>query len=173
MLGGDDEAAIERARPVVEALSEPIFRTGPLGTGHAMKALNNFVAAAGFTAAAEALLVGRRFGLDPGVMVDVLNASTAATSAPSSRPWRTNLAAEVRDRLRPGLMTKDVGIAAGLADANEVESPLSRPVATDLPPRPTTSGRWPTTPPPCCTGNAKPACKGRSHPARRSTIGGR
>jgi 3-hydroxyisobutyrate dehydrogenase len=46
MIGGDDDRAIEQVRPVLEALGERLFRTGPLGTGHAAKALNNYVAAA-------------------------------------------------------------------------------------------------------------------------------
>ena len=45
------------------------FRTGPLGSGHAMKALNNFCAAAGYVALAEALVLGRSFGLTPSTMV--------------------------------------------------------------------------------------------------------
>src|SRR5262249_39290244 len=56
MIGGDDDSAIDRARPYLEALGERFFRTGPLGSGHAMKALNNYVAAAAYTASAEALL---------------------------------------------------------------------------------------------------------------------
>ena len=132
MLGGDDEAAIERARPVVEALSERIFRTGSLGTGHAMKALNNFVAAAGFTAACEALLVGRRFGLDPGVMVEVLNASTGRNFSTEFTLVAHVLPRTFATGFALGLMTKDVGIAAGLADAVEVDSPLSHLVRDRL-----------------------------------------
>src|SRR5690606_15542606 len=56
MLGADDEDAAQRAIPVIEAMSERIFRTGKLGTGHAMKALNNYVAAAATTASCEALV---------------------------------------------------------------------------------------------------------------------
>jgi len=52
-----------------------------LGLGHAMKALNNLVSAAGLIAAAEALLIGRRFGLDPTAMIDVLNASTGRNNS--------------------------------------------------------------------------------------------
>ena len=44
--------------------------------GHAMKALNNFVAGTGFIAVSEALLVGERFGLDPATMIDIMNVST-------------------------------------------------------------------------------------------------
>ncbi|WP_147102953.1 NAD(P)-dependent oxidoreductase [Nesterenkonia populi] len=76
MMGADEEAAAERSAPVIEAMSRAIYRTGRLGTGHAMKALNNFVAASSVAATSEALTAGGRFGLDPAVMVDVLNDST-------------------------------------------------------------------------------------------------
>jgi 3-hydroxyisobutyrate dehydrogenase len=77
MVGGDD-ADVARAQPVLRVLGDPArqFRTGALGTGHAMKALNNVVAAATTCVTAEALVVGRRFGLDEKTMVDVINAST-------------------------------------------------------------------------------------------------
>ncbi len=126
MVGGDDEAAIDRVRPLLETLGQRLFRTGPLGSGHAMKALNNFVAAAGYTAAAEALLVGARFGLDPAVVVDVLNASTGR-----SFNTETNFTGQVLPRrfasgFSLGLLAKDVAIAARLADAVEIEAPLCR-----------------------------------------------
>ncbi|MGH2850534.1 MAG: NAD(P)-dependent oxidoreductase, partial [Solirubrobacteraceae bacterium] len=76
MVGGDDEAAIERARPVLEVLGARHFRTGPLGSGHAMKALNNYCGAAAYTCTAEALAIGQRFGLSGEVMLGVLNTST-------------------------------------------------------------------------------------------------
>jgi 3-hydroxyisobutyrate dehydrogenase len=132
MLGGDDEESIGRALPVVEAMSERIFRTGSLGTGHAMKALNNFVAAAGFTAAAEALLVGQRFGLDPGVMVEILNASTGRNFSTEFTLPSHVLPRTFATGFALGLLTKDVGIAAGLADAVGVDSPLSHLVRKRL-----------------------------------------
>ena len=58
-----------------------ILPTGAVGSAHAMKALNNLVSAAGFMISVEALLIGKRFGLDPAVMVDVLNASTGVNNA--------------------------------------------------------------------------------------------
>ena len=58
MIGSDDKAAVERVRPVLEAMGQRLFETGGSGTGHAMKALNNFIAGTNFLAAAEALVVG-------------------------------------------------------------------------------------------------------------------
>src|SRR3546814_14059373 len=53
MVGGESEAA-RRIMPLLAAPGGAIFRTGPLGSGHAMKTLNNYVPAAGPAAAAEA-----------------------------------------------------------------------------------------------------------------------
>ena len=52
MVGGQDEDAFAQVRPVLETLGQRIFRTGPLGSGHAMKALNNFLGASAYTTAA-------------------------------------------------------------------------------------------------------------------------
>jgi 3-hydroxyisobutyrate dehydrogenase len=126
MIGGDDEGAIGRATPLLEVLGERLFRTGPLGSGHAMKALNNYVAAAGFTAASEALIVGHRFGLDPAVMVEVLNASTGRNFSTEYTMIHHVLPRTFATGFALGLLAKDVGIAADLADAVDIDAPLSR-----------------------------------------------
>jgi hypothetical protein len=53
IMAGGDPAVIEAVRPVLAAMGGKVFATGPLGAGHAMKALNNYVSAAGFAAATE------------------------------------------------------------------------------------------------------------------------
>ncbi len=129
MVGGDDERAIERAWPLLEAMGERIFRTGPLGSGHATKALNNFVAATSFTAAAEAVLIAARFGLDPAVLVDVLNASTGRSFNTEVNFPQNVLPRRFASGFALGLLAKDVGIASDLADDVEIEAPLSRLIA--------------------------------------------
>ncbi len=100
MVGGDDDAAFERAEPVLEVLGARIFRTGPLGSGHAMKALNNFCGAAAYTALAEALAIGQQFGLSGEVMIDVINNSTGR-SFNSEVVFRHEVATRsLRDQLR-------------------------------------------------------------------------
>ncbi len=126
MVGGDDPAAVERARPLLEAMGQKLFPTGPLGSGHAMKALNNYVAAAGFTAAAEALIVGAKFGLDPAVMVEILNASTGRNFSTEYTMKEHVVPRKFATGFALGLLAKDVGIAADLADAIGVEAPVCR-----------------------------------------------
>jgi 3-hydroxyisobutyrate dehydrogenase len=126
MIGGDDAAAIERARPLLDTMGKKLFLTGPLGSGHAMKALNNYVAAAGFTAAAEALIVGCKFGLDPAVMVEILNASTGRNFSTEYTMKEHVLPRKFATGFALGLLAKDVGIAADLVEAIGAEAPVCR-----------------------------------------------
>jgi 3-hydroxyisobutyrate dehydrogenase len=129
MIGGDDKEAIERVRPLLRSMGDRLFDTGGLGSGHAMKALNNFVAAAGFAACAEALLTGQRFGLDPRRMVEILNVSTG-------RSFHTDLVlleyvvdGKFASGFQLGLLAKDVGIADGLARDVGIDAPLMQLVS--------------------------------------------
>jgi 3-hydroxyisobutyrate dehydrogenase len=123
MVGGQDEDAFGRVRPVLEVLGARIFRTGPLGSGHAMKALNNFLGAAAYTTAAEALAIGHEFGLDPGVMLDVINASTGRSFNTEVVLKDDVITGRYGTRFALGLLAKDVGIAADLAEAVGVDAP--------------------------------------------------
>ena len=124
MIGGDDEDAIERVRPVLEVLGERLFRTGPLASGHAMKALNNFVAGGTYAIVVEALAVGGRFGLDPATMIDVMNASTGRSFITEDVVKDHVLTGVYGTGFAVGLLAKDTGIARLLAEASGVEAPL-------------------------------------------------
>ncbi len=126
MIGGDDEAAIARATPALEAMGKQLFRTGPLGSGHAMKALNNYVAAAAFIASTEALRVGRRFGLTPETMMDIMNVSTGRNFNSEMTMKQHVISGKYATGFQLGLMAKDVKIAADLAEAIAIDAPLAR-----------------------------------------------
>lgn len=125
MLGADDERALAAATPVLERLGERLVRIGSLGCGHAMKALNNLVAATAFTATAEALIAGKRFGLDPTVMIDVLQSSTGRSFHSQMTFPEHVLTRKFASGFTLGLLVKDVGIAADLCKAVGVESPVA------------------------------------------------
>jgi 3-hydroxyisobutyrate dehydrogenase len=124
MIGADDEAALAKATPVLELLGERLIRIGPLGAGHAMKALNNFVGASAFTATAEALIVGKRFGLDPAIMTEVLNVSTGRNFHTDMSFPHHVLTRKFATGFTLGLLAKDVGIAGDLSDAVDANTPL-------------------------------------------------
>jgi 3-hydroxyisobutyrate dehydrogenase len=130
MVGGEP-AMVERCRPLLAAMGGSIHETGRLGSGHAMKALNNLVSAAGLVAACEALQIGRRFGLDPSLMVDVLNASTGRNNSTELKAKQFILSGTFASGFSLGLMAKDVRTAAELADHLGVGAPAAR-LARDL-----------------------------------------
>jgi acyl-CoA reductase-like NAD-dependent aldehyde dehydrogenase/3-hydroxyisobutyrate dehydrogenase-like beta-hydroxyacid dehydrogenase/alkylhydroperoxidase/carboxymuconolactone decarboxylase family protein YurZ len=129
MAGTSDPALLERARPVLMAMGQKVFETGGIGSGHALKALNNYVAAAGFAAASEALIVGERFGLDPKVALDVMNVSTGRNFSTESTIKSQVLTGEYASGFQLGLLTKDVGIAADLAEQTGGKMPLVKRTA--------------------------------------------
>ena len=117
IMAGGDAAEIERVRPLLEKMGGRVFLTGPLGSGHAMKALNNYVSAAGMIATAEALVAGERFGLDPAVMTDILNASSGRNNTTEVKVKQFMLSGSFASGFSTGLMVKDVATAAHLAEA--------------------------------------------------------
>jgi 3-hydroxyisobutyrate dehydrogenase len=124
MAGGDPDA-IERVRPVLAAMGKTIFPTGPLGSGHAMKALNNYVSAAGLAAAVEAVLAGSRFGLDPQTMVAILNASTGRNNSTENKFPQFILPRRFASGFSLALMVKDLRTALDLAHATATPVPLA------------------------------------------------
>jgi 3-hydroxyisobutyrate dehydrogenase len=115
MVGGDDEPA-ERVTPVLEPMGKP-FRTGGSGSGHATKALNNYLSAANLLTAAEAVMAGERFGLDPKVLINVLNASTGRNSATDHKYPNMVLPRTFNSGFAIGLMAKDLRLALEVARA--------------------------------------------------------
>ena len=125
MIGGDP-AAIARVRPVLSCMGSKLFEVGSLGCGHAMKCLNNFLAGTSFAAAAEAVTVGRKFGLDPAVMVDVINVSTGRSFASENLIKQHVLNGAFGTGFALGLLAKDVRIAADLSEQIGVDAPVGR-----------------------------------------------
>ncbi len=91
-----------------------------------MKALNNFLAATSSAAGAEAITIGRQFGLDPAVMTDVINASTGRSFTSENLIKQQVLSGTFATGFALGLLAKDVGIAADLARQIGVDAPIGR-----------------------------------------------
>lgn len=114
MLGGAPDDLDEAERLLAPAAAR-FFRCGSVGSGQAMKALNNLVSATGLLVAAEALCIGRGLGLDPDVMVGVLNASTGSNNATRNKIRQFVLSGSYDSGFALDLMVKDLSIALGIA----------------------------------------------------------
>jgi 3-hydroxyisobutyrate dehydrogenase-like beta-hydroxyacid dehydrogenase len=124
MCGGA-AADIERVRPLLDVMGKAVFHLGPLGAGHAMKCLNNLVTASNFVAVVEALAIGKRAGLDPAAMVDVLDQSTGMSWISKTHLRQRVISRSFDDPFKLALMLKDIGIAMQLARNVDVPAPLS------------------------------------------------
>src|SRR3954449_12130204 len=75
--GGGEPADMERARPLLEATGQLIVHAGEVGQGQAMKVISNSVTAVNCATLAQALVVGRRAGVDLDSLVEVMGAGSA------------------------------------------------------------------------------------------------
>ena len=115
MAGGND-AAVERCLPVFRALGRRVFRCGPLGSGHALKALANYVNASTLINIIEAMAAGRKFGLDVGVMSEALVAMCTGRQHPLEKKVIPQvLTRKFATGMALGLIAKDVRIAVDFA----------------------------------------------------------
>jgi 3-hydroxyisobutyrate dehydrogenase len=124
MVGGPEEDA-ERVVELVQPLGSSIRRVGPIGAGHALKALNNLLSATHLLVSSEALLAGQEFGLDYDVMLEVLNTSSGRSGSTEVKWPKFVLPGTYDSGFAMGLMTKDMGIAVSLEESLGWDSPLS------------------------------------------------
>jgi len=118
-------AIIDSVMPVLSAMGTTVLRTGAVGSGQAMKALNNLVSAGGFLIGIEALLIGQRFGLDPAVMIDVLNAATGMNNSTQKKFRQFVLSRKFDAGFTMGLLVKDLSIALQVGRETDTPAPLS------------------------------------------------
>ncbi|MFT4101034.1 MAG: NAD(P)-dependent oxidoreductase [Burkholderiaceae bacterium] len=129
MVGGDG-GTIDKVEPVLKAMTKSIIRTGPLGSGHAAKALNNYVSATGLAAAVEAVAIGGRFGIDPNTLVDVFNASTGRNNSTENKIKQFVIPESFTSGFSLALMAKDLRTADDLAHQLGVAAPLADEIAS-------------------------------------------
>lgn len=120
IIAGGDEAAAAACEQLFAPMGK-VFRTGGSGSGHAMKAINNFLSATTLAITSEALIAGQKFGLDPKTMVDIINASTGRSNSSEHKFPTFVLPRKFNSGFYLGLMAKDLRFAKALSDA--VEAP--------------------------------------------------
>jgi 3-hydroxyisobutyrate dehydrogenase len=130
VLTGGAEDDLQRCLPVFEALGRRVFHCGALGSAHALKAIANYVNATALINFIEALAIGRKFGLDTGIMVEALGEMCTGRQ----HPFQKKVIPEVLTRnfgtgMALGLIAKDVRIAASFGHSIGAMTPLADCVA--------------------------------------------
>jgi 3-hydroxyisobutyrate dehydrogenase len=129
MVGGDD-AAVDRAKPVLEPMAGKIIHCGGSGTGQSAKLCNNMVLAVQQIAVGEAFVLAEKLGLSAQSLFDVITGATGNcwavhTNCPVPGPVPTSPA---NNDFKPGfataLMNKDLGLAMDAVNSSGSTAPL-------------------------------------------------
>ena len=125
MMGGE-EAAVARARPVLEAVGNPerIVHIGPAGSGQLCKVCNQMVIGGTLAAVSEAFALARKAGVDPALVRNALLggfASSRVLDAHGERILKSNYAPGFRTKL----FAKDLGIAADTLAEYQTPAPVA------------------------------------------------
>ena len=123
MVGGD-AGTLERVRPALACFGANIVHCGAVGAGDAVKAVNNALLAVHIWSTAEGLAALTRAGVDPSVALGVINTSSGRSNASMNLFPERVLTGAFPRTFRLALLDKDVAIAADLARAERVPSPL-------------------------------------------------
>ena len=123
MVGAKEKEFIS-IKTLLECFGVPI-NVGPLGAGHAMKALNNYVSAAGLLASMQALATAEKYGIEIEKFTDVINSSTGRNNTTEVKLKPFIASRKYNSGFSLKLMQKDVSIASNIIKGSGFETPLS------------------------------------------------
>ena len=131
IMTGGDEDEINLVKDLLSVMGQ-VQIAGPLGSGHAIKALNNYVSAAGLIASFEALATARSFGINPDNFLKIINGATGKNNTTEVKLNKFVVSEKFNSGFALDLMVKDVSIANSLIKEMASDSPLSENVSQYL-----------------------------------------
>lgn len=123
MAGGTREV-LDRCRPILEAMGKTIFYTGGLGSGKAVKMINQFLNAGHTVIASEAVYLARRMGLDLDLMCQVINQSSGASWIMANNVPKAIIPENFKPGFRLDLMKKDIDLSLDYARNERIVLPV-------------------------------------------------
>jgi 3-hydroxyisobutyrate dehydrogenase len=124
IMVGAEEEVFERARPVLAAMGSRILRVGPIGAGHALKAINNALLAVNILAVGEGLAALVKAGVSARTALDVINLSSGRSFVSETLVPERVLTGAWPRTFRLALLQKDVDIARALLRDTGVDAPV-------------------------------------------------
>ena len=131
IMAGGKEEDLEIVKDLLSIMGTVQF-AGPLGSGHAIKALNNYVSAAGLIASFEALITARLFGIKPENFLKIINGATGKNNTTEVKLDKFVVSEKFNSGFALDLMVKDVSIAHSLIKDLSSNNPLSNDVRNYL-----------------------------------------
>ena len=131
IMAGGDEKLLEEVNDLLSVMGKVQF-AGPLGSGHAIKALNNYVSAAGLIASFEALATARSFGIKPENFLKIINGATGKNNTTEVKLDKFVISEKFNSGFALDLMVKDVSIANSIIKDLSSDKPFSNDVLNYL-----------------------------------------
>ena len=131
IMAGGDEDHVKIVQELLSVMGKVQF-AGPMGSGHAIKALNNYVSAAGLIASFEALATARSFGIKPDNFLKIINGATGKNNTTEVKLDKFVISEKFNSGFALDLMVKDVSIADSLIKDLSADKPLSENVSNYL-----------------------------------------
>ena len=131
IMAGGKGADIRRVQALLTTMGV-LQHVGPASAGHAMKALNNYVSAAGLLASFQALATAKAAGISPETFLKVINSSTGRNNTTEVKLEKFVLPATFNSGFALQLMAKDVNIARELIEAAGCNTPVTSALAACL-----------------------------------------
>jgi 3-hydroxyisobutyrate dehydrogenase len=129
MAGGEAEL-VERCKPLFEAIGRKLYVCGPLGSGHVLKCLANYINACAMINTLEAMTIGAKFGLDSGVMADAIESMCNGRQHPIAKKIVPHvLTRKYATGMAMQFIAKDVRIAVDTAHSIRAAAPLAEKTA--------------------------------------------
>jgi 3-hydroxyisobutyrate dehydrogenase len=115
IMAGGDKAAYDKCEPLLKVMGANVFYCGDIGAGNVVKLVNNMLAFIHMMGAAEAVVLGKKAGVDPNILWQAVKASSGGSFV-----WESGTRAVLRDKLAPtftiDLASKDISLATKLAE---------------------------------------------------------
>jgi 3-hydroxyisobutyrate dehydrogenase len=124
LVGGNVEL-IEKCEPIFSAMGRSFTHCGPIGSGHALKALTNYINTIAMASTVEAISIGKAFGIDELVMGKSLIETCTGRNHPLIKKVIPKILTKTYDSgMAVGLVEKDLKIAIEIANQNKSKHPL-------------------------------------------------
>jgi 3-hydroxyisobutyrate dehydrogenase-like beta-hydroxyacid dehydrogenase len=117
MMAACDEATLKTIRPVLETLGKPVHVGLEPGMGQMIKVINNLMSVTALSIASEALVLGTKAGLDPDVLLEVINSGSGGSNATMTKIPKFVLTRSFDFGFAIGLSAKDIRLCLEESDA--------------------------------------------------------
>ena len=132
VMASGPRADVEAVEPALKVIGKVFFISERSGAGQTMKLVNNVLSATAMAATSEAMVTGMKAGLDPRLMLDVINAGTGRNTMTEDKVARAILPGTFNLGFTAGLLLKDVNLFLAEREALGVPTEVIATVAKAL-----------------------------------------